>query len=114
MRDGRRTHRLSDMPGSATRSPMVIDSAAAISDSWIVAQKPPIRNLTFDCPCGVVGSITYQPQVLPLLLHPAASSTTRRSPQIFNVLVMSKASMMMQDLVEECAEPLGFRRFEHG
>ena len=35
---------------------------AAIIESWIVAENPPSKNLTFIQPDFVVGSITYHPQ----------------------------------------------------
>src|SRR6056297_4336860 len=100
------------MPGKATSRPISIDRPAAIRDNWIVAQNPPSRNSTFDLPCGVPGSMTYQPHVPPDPLHPASSKRPGKSAHRLSEPVIDNA-LVMYYLVQKRAEAFRSRRVEH-
>ena len=67
-----RRNLLFEIPGKATNRPITMDSKAAKIDKYIVEVNPPIKNFMLVNPDFVEGSITYQPHVPEVELHPVS------------------------------------------
>lgn len=76
-----RQARLDDCPGKATISPNDIEITAAVTEISIVFPIPDTKNFMFIHPEGVVGLITYQPQISEEQLQSPSNAKSER--QIF-------------------------------